>query len=197
VEQTRLALFQAALEQLSDAGLEDFNIPALAERAGVSVRTIYRYFPTKKDLLEQFGEWLDDQVAGTSATEGIETIEAQIAEGFAAFDDNEEIIRAQWVTPTGRKLREARYRARRTPYRRAIENAAPNLPAAEKKRALALLGYLVSSRTWYVMKDEYGLDGRESGKAVAWAIKLLMDDITRRSRKAAASSNRNGGRSQS
>ena len=49
--ETRAAIVAALAEQVLDHGMVDFSIPRLAERAGVSVRTVYRYFPNREDLL--------------------------------------------------------------------------------------------------------------------------------------------------
>src|SRR5947199_9666001 len=61
-EQTRELILQALTEQLADGGLKGFSIPRLALRAGVSVRTVSRYFPTKDALLEEFAYCLDLQI---------------------------------------------------------------------------------------------------------------------------------------
>jgi AcrR family transcriptional regulator len=39
------------LELVSDGALDDLSVPAVAQRSGVSVATIYRYFPTRDELL--------------------------------------------------------------------------------------------------------------------------------------------------
>ena len=43
------------------AGLADLSMPAIAREAGLSVRTIYRHFPTKRDLLIALGEHMDQR----------------------------------------------------------------------------------------------------------------------------------------
>src|SRR5438128_11954459 len=98
-EQTRELILQALTEQLADAGLKDFNIPRLAQRAGVSVRTIYRYFPTKDALLEEFAYWLDSQIGSAEAPSTLEELVKLPESAFAAFDEREALIRAQWRTP--------------------------------------------------------------------------------------------------
>lgn len=45
------AILDAAARLLDEVGLEGFNTNVLAERAGVRVRTVYRYFPNKYAVL--------------------------------------------------------------------------------------------------------------------------------------------------
>jgi len=49
-EKARLAILQAAAELLLDRGLSASSMDAVAEQAGVSKATIYRWWPTKESL---------------------------------------------------------------------------------------------------------------------------------------------------
>ena len=51
----------------------------------------------------------------------------------------------------------------------------------------AVFAYLDNMLAWLTMRDEAGLDGNETGAAVAWAMNVLIDDIRRRQRAAGAS----------
>jgi AcrR family transcriptional regulator len=53
---TRQAMIDAALELFATVGYDDTSTEAIAERAGVSPRTFFRYFPTKESVLF-FGEY--------------------------------------------------------------------------------------------------------------------------------------------
>jgi AcrR family transcriptional regulator len=179
-EQTRELILQALTEQLSDTGLKDFNIPRLAQRAGVSVRTVYRYFPTKDALLEEFAYWLDSQIGSAAAPRSLEELIALPETAFPAFDERESLIRAQWLTPHGRATREIGRKRRLANWRKVLADVAGNLPASEQRRCLGVVLFLLSSRTWQTLKDEFGLDGRESGKAVSWALRTLIADLQKR-----------------
>src|SRR5438445_615689 len=128
-EQTRELILQALTEQLADAGLKDFSIPRLALRAGVSVRTVYRYFPTKDALLEDFAYWLDSQIGSAEAPATIEELVTLSERAFPAFDEMEPLIRAQWLTPHGRASREVGRKRRLANWRKVLADVASNLPA--------------------------------------------------------------------
>jgi AcrR family transcriptional regulator len=65
-EKARVAILEAAAELLLDRGLSAVSMDAVAERAGVSKATIYRWWPTKETLALDalFNEW----AAATPAT---------------------------------------------------------------------------------------------------------------------------------
>jgi AcrR family transcriptional regulator len=54
MEATRLALEQAALRLFAEQGYEDTTVEEIAEAAGISVRTLFRYYSSKQHLL--FGD---------------------------------------------------------------------------------------------------------------------------------------------
>ena len=184
MEETRVAIFQATAEQLADLGATEFNIPRLAEAAGISIRTVYRYFPTKDDLLEAFAVWLDAQVGSVEPPADIESLLAAPEEVFPAFDEREALIRSQWVTGHGRTVREAGRKHRLVAYQKAMAEVTADLPAEQARRYLALIAYIFSSRTWQALKDEWGMSGEESGKATSWALRVLVEDVRRRNKEA-------------
>src|SRR5919205_3321867 len=59
MERTRERILEAAAEQLLEEGLEDLSLPRAAQRARVSVPTVYRHFPTKEALMQELTDWVD------------------------------------------------------------------------------------------------------------------------------------------
>lgn len=55
--QTVQTIVQTAGALLAEVGIEDFNTNLLAERSGLRVRTIYRYFESKYDLISALYEF--------------------------------------------------------------------------------------------------------------------------------------------
>ena len=50
-EQTRLAILTAAYELTTQVGYQDLTIEGIAARAGAGKQTVYRWWPTKADVL--------------------------------------------------------------------------------------------------------------------------------------------------
>ena len=195
MKETKEVIFRAATEQLADHGLADFHIPRLAEVAGVSVRTVYRYFPTKDALLESFAEWLDEKVGTTlKAPIGLDDLLDGVETVYASFEDNEDILRSHWATPHGRAIREKGRVRRLSALGSVVRDAFPHLSPLEQRHVTAMLSLLHSSRTWQAFKDDFGMDGRESGKVVAWALRTLVADLRHRDAEAAQQQKTNTGK---
>lgn len=80
-ERTRAALRQAAIVRFLGQGVEDTSVEQIAADAGVSLRTFYRHFESKHDLLfldydlglEWFRSALDARTAGEPILESVES----------------------------------------------------------------------------------------------------------------------------
>ncbi len=180
-EQTRDLIFRALTDQLAESGFSDFSIPSLARQAGVSVRTIYRHFSSRDELLDELAHWLDDQIAVFPSATTVEDLEVLPRTLFPAFDEKATVLLAQSATPAGQEVR-ARGRRRHIQfYREVLGDLVAGLPPEEARGALAVITYLLSMQAWRNMREEFDMDGSQSGKAVAWAVRTLITDLRRRS----------------
>jgi AcrR family transcriptional regulator len=87
--QTRERIVSAALELVARGGYVAAQVAAVAERAGVAVGTVYRYFPSKSDLFAEVfrvasQREVDAMRAGAAATEGGSAVD-RIARGTETF----------------------------------------------------------------------------------------------------------------
>src|SRR5215212_7116791 len=60
--QTRAAILDALVSVIA-RGVAELSMPAVAQEAGVSLRTVYRHFPTKRELLNALAWHLDARIA--------------------------------------------------------------------------------------------------------------------------------------
>lgn len=175
---TRELIIDALIAQVNEDGHADFSIPDVAQRAGVSVRTVYRHFPTRDDLLDAIDEgW--KRIAPPAFGATVADIVDNVEQNFARFDDNAEIVIAGVTSRLGR---EAIQRARHKRTDKLKKLMGPLLSQLDDDRAeevFAVFRVLYSSRTWHILRTEYGLADGRAGRAVRWAVELLVDDIER------------------
>ena len=179
--ETRASIVEALFEQLYSESLTDFSVPKVARRAGVSTRTVYRYFPTRDDLLAAVEAHVQ-QVAPEPAPPADPLDAASfVGELYAYFDRHSELIEAQSRTRLGGEvmdLSRARRRARNEP---TIQQMFPDLDPRERLKRFAVVRALISSRTWRLMTREVGLSTDEATEIVTWAIDTLAQQMDQRS----------------
>lgn len=180
---TRNAILDALAETVVDQGLHDFSVQDVADRAGVSHRTVYRHFPDRNALLDGLAGRLDDLfrerdrpvLPGTAAD-----IAEQVGSAFELFAEHPRLVRAVAIgsLATGEQPRSRRTRDR--VFREKVAEAAEGLSDDEARRASAIVRYLANSLAWVTLTDQLGLDREDATEAVTWAVETLLADLRRR-----------------
>lgn len=189
-ERTRQLILQSLAEQLADTGLRDFSVARVARRAGVSVRTVYHHFPDRDALLDALVEWLHQALELTElpVPQRVADLPGHVERLYSVFDSHEDLVRTRLVTPLGRSVRQRDRSGRLEHLKVLLEEVTDRLDPDEARMALALVHHLTGSEPWRSLKDDSGLDGREAGRAVAWAVRTLVGDLRRRNAQASAGS---------
>jgi AcrR family transcriptional regulator len=185
-ETTRNTIIDAVVAQHLDTGAFDLTYFAIARRAGVSVRTIYRHFPTRDELLDELSRRVN-VVMGVALRELPRTREGTVATTralFTTFDQHAALVAAQIQAGLAGKVR-ARARHKRVSLVETVFAAVmPNLPPDRRRAGAGLIAVLLSANTWARLRDEVGLDGTRSGDITAWAIDTLWRALEIEDRKA-------------
>jgi AcrR family transcriptional regulator len=174
VDLTRDLIMRAFQRLLQNDHPDAITYPQVAEAAGVSLRTVYRYFPTRVDLLESAAAWLAELTGGVQWQDPrtVEDLAGAVPEMGRIFDEHTNVFRALAGDELQGRRREA--------VAAAVAEVSGNLPPDEARRAEAILGYIRSGRAWLVLHDHYGLDGDEIVSALDWAASTLLEDVRRR-----------------
>jgi AcrR family transcriptional regulator len=179
-EATRRRILQAMADVLADEAVDDVTVPIVAMRARVSVRTVYRHFPTKEALFDAFGEWAEEnlQLVVHSYPDTLEGVLEMAPALYRMYDEREPLIRAL-LSKRGQEIRARTRRRRLQTFEKAMRELTESLEPAERRRALAVVYLLVSAPAWQAMRDQWELEGEEAGQAAAWAVRVLTDELRR------------------
>jgi len=180
-EETRRRILDAAVSLIENADPAGLSFTAIAKAAGIQERTVYRHFPTKEALIEQLWSWLDPRIGIGSFPESEAELIAFPKRVFAAFDDNENLMRAMWMSPQGREFRLKVNDRRKAAIRKSVADAVKGLPRKEAAAITAAAQLLYSGASWVTMKDYWGFSGKEAGDAASLAIEMLLDAARKRS----------------
>ncbi|HEX5435700.1 MAG TPA: helix-turn-helix domain-containing protein [Gemmatimonadaceae bacterium] len=176
-ELARQAIFDALVRHLEAGDADDIPMDALAREAGVSRRTLYRYFPSRADLLAAAGEWIRAEALQLPIAIGEEGIAGSFRTAASRMQQRPRLARALLRTQTGRAARSTARAERVKAVRKAVRHEVPGLSRREVERAAAVLGLLCSSNAWITIQDESGLDASSAQAAVVWAIETLLAQL--------------------
>jgi AcrR family transcriptional regulator len=180
MEQTRRRILQATADVVADETVDEVTVPVVALRARVSVRTVYRHFPTKEGLFDAFAEWAEEnlRLVLRSYPETLEGVREMAPALYRMYDERAPLIRAL-LSKRGQEIRTRTRRGRLKTFERAMREVTADLDPAARRRALAVVYLLVSAPAWQAMRDQWELDGDEAGRAAGWAVRVLTDELSR------------------
>jgi AcrR family transcriptional regulator len=179
-EATRERILSAVADLLERGEADDLTMPDVAKASGISLRTVYRYYPTRDELLEAAGRWIGDELLRHPYPETLDEVAELFRVGCRDFDEHPGLVRALALSQLGQSVRGYRRRERLQAIGAALRGELGDLPEPELRRAEAVLAYLHNMLAYTTLRDESGLSGGEIGEALGWAIETLVKDLRER-----------------
>lgn len=178
--ETRDRIVRTVTELMAAGDAANLSMPTVAEASGVSLRTLYRYFPTKTELLHAAGAWFDPdtwfQAAGRSRLEEIDgaSLPTYQRTRFAQYAANLPGILAQLATPGGRELRRQRLVGHRPTVRRILARLGVALPDEETGRLVDAVIAATSTSMFVELVDRMEWSPEDAADLSAWMAEALL-----------------------
>ncbi len=172
---TRDQIIQAVHDVLAEESPATLSMPQIAERAGVSLRTLYRYFPTKEALVDGASESFRVPHSAVGGTVSLSTLGDYMSKQWAGFSESIGAIRAQHLTPAGRAMRDARLPRNRRSVSDAVVAEGIALAADDRARLTDLIVTVTSSSTYLELVDRMGYPPEDAARLAAWAAEAIVE----------------------
>ena len=177
-EQVAREIRRAFIRLVNSKGPNGFSLRDVASEAGVSERTLYRYYPNREELVEGIQA---NENAGME--ERLRPIRSQVADlsdpeilagVFEVFEEHHDLVKASALLLSSGADR-GRSDERTEEIRRVVaEN--PDLADEVAPQLVGLIRAISSSAGWMRMTGpDVGLDSREAGYAAQWALEVLLE----------------------
>jgi AcrR family transcriptional regulator len=179
-EFTRQILMEAAKRVIENHPVDEFTVQKVAEEAGISHRTVYRYFPSRQELLDAFTDWMEDEVAPIKPPrpEQANEIAPAVKIAFDRFDQYAPYFRAGILLANrGEPIQPHRQKDRDQMIRDALADVLDPLEPEQAEEAYAVIRHLLGAHTWQVLHDRFNLRDGRSGRAVTWAMEILLEAL--------------------
>jgi AcrR family transcriptional regulator len=173
--ETRARIITAGSELLRGSSVRDWHgltIRAVAERAGVNERTVYRHFTNEQGLHDAVMHRLEEEAGielqGMPLDE-VADVAARIFEHVSSFPPDAR-------PPLDPTLQEAKRRQQEA-LLTAVTGRAPTWPEADRRVAAAVLDVLWSVASYERLVVDWQIDRAEATRGIAWVIGLVRDAI--------------------
>jgi AcrR family transcriptional regulator len=175
----RDAILDALADLLETQDPDDIALPQVAADAGVSTRTLYRYFATREELFAAAGDHIVARLGLPALIGTAEDITATFLQSAAEGARHPQLIKSMLHSSLGRRARSA-HRARRIQaIMTALAEVTSHLEPGEARRRSAAIAYLCSLSAWVTISEETGLSALDAQRGIAWALDVLVADLRR------------------
>jgi len=161
-------------------GIAELSIPAVAREAGVSVPTVYRYFRTKRDLIEALGSYLVQKVGfgQVQPPNSPEELTSMVKKLFISYEGLDETLRAAAVSEFAYEARKEALPTRLKIIEEALAPVRAKFNQNDWIRLRNIVLVLSSTATVRAFKDYLDLSGEEAADTVTWAILRLTQSAS-------------------
>lgn len=170
--QTRDRIVGAGAELLHESSIRDWRaltIRAVADRAGVNERTVFRHFANERALRDAVMQRLEQQ-AGIDLTQlgldGVADAAARIFRYAASYPLDRRTELDPTLMDANRRQHEALVRA--------VEERTARWSSADRTLAAAMFDVLWALSSYERLVVDWQLDREEAVRAITWVVELLQ-----------------------
>jgi AcrR family transcriptional regulator len=179
---TRERIIDALVRVVIEDGVHAFSVATVADRAGVSHRTVYRHFPSREELLEGLAEAVD----GAGAPEAgqpramIGHATRDVGPLFRALDEARDRASAEFIIGVALRHSTRGKRQRWALIQAEVRERFPALSSDEQLAGAAALRALVSSNAWFHLCVQLGVPAEPAAQGITRAVTLVLEDLAQR-----------------
>jgi AcrR family transcriptional regulator len=188
-EATRKAILGAASGLFLERKIDGFSVQEVADRAGLTHRTVYRYFPTRQELMRATVQHLAPGMDEEPFSE-VSTVEEWIdgvAAHLAFIEANFEVVRGLLVAALASDEllgSDQRLRDREAHRWEVFRRQFPHLPDGDARRTFATLRHLTSPVSYVFMRLRFGMSPAEATEAIQSGASQMVEQAAIRNRAA-------------
>ena len=171
---TREQILDVAFEMLTRHPNDPFSHEAVAEKAGMGARTVYRHFPSRAELLQALWERLRG-ATGIRFPAAEEEVVPFIRGVFQQFEDNAALVRAVLNSSISMEVRKTGAIRGRADLTKSLSQVLSGLPPRRQAQVIAVFLTLYSGNFWQTLRDRGGLTGPDAQEAGVWTLEALLN----------------------
>ena len=175
--ETRERIKQALIRQLIDNNTTEFSVEQAAKDAEVTVRTVFRHFATKEDMLAAVSEGIASVTQQVTKPATAQDLKLTLKQTYSMFEQHEDLVKATLLSQIGRGVRSDMAAKRRATNMQALAPLVQQLPQSQAKAVQAVLCNLLTAETWWNLKSAFEVDGHTAAGVIDWLLSLALAEL--------------------
>jgi len=179
-DQTQRLILESAIAVLKDDAFNGLTVRAVAKRAGIAERTIFRYFASRDEFLDAIGREITRILQMPPAPKTIDELLQMPRRLYEAFEPHADVIRAVFHSEVFPRMQAGEAKHRWVAIGKLLDREFPKAPASARKIAAANMRYFLSGNTWQYYRTIFRFDLDETIACAEMAIRQAIDELQRK-----------------
>ncbi len=177
-QETRTRILEGLIAVMAD-GLVEVSIPAVAEASGVSIPTIYRYFPNKPALMTALPLYLAQKIGAPplNPEPDLASYLNALNEFYARANNIDATMQAAAMSEAAVNLRRTTRPERLQMVEQMLRPYTTHLSPDEKEKLRNVVLILATSAVMKAFTDYLELSWEEAARQATWAIDMLVKGV--------------------
>jgi AcrR family transcriptional regulator len=172
---TEQRIIQALAALIDEEHPLEISMAAVAKRAGISEPTLYRHFPTKRDLFAALAGYQFRTVAAGLAPASADDLAEAVRTVYERSASIENVVRWTLAATDPARMPRPNVRARLAMLRTALSDVLGDLDGDTAQLLVTTVLLLTSPMAWLYWNDYLGLEPATAAATAGWAIKTLAE----------------------
>lgn len=176
-DMTSQLILDSAIALLQTAPVNDLTVRAIARQGNLSERTIFRYFPSRDELLDHVAA---EAAARLDMPEPPATLDELLAAPralYGAFEAKMSLTRALLHSELFPRMRVGMAERRWKAISRLVDQCAPEAAAASRQIAAANIRYHLAATTWHYYRFYFSFSFEDSVACAETTIRQSLQGV--------------------
>jgi AcrR family transcriptional regulator len=170
-------ILAAAIDLLEHSSVGELTVGGVAERANISSRTIFRYFPTRDEFLSAIAAEAIRSMDLPPHPATLEELLDMPRALYRAFEARTGLVKAALHSELFDRIRSAPAQQRWLAVGQLLDQHAPKATPRARKLATANIRFFLSATTWHYYRFYFGFSSSETVAAAETAIRQALTGV--------------------
>ncbi|AWK88501.1 TetR/AcrR family transcriptional regulator [Azospirillum thermophilum] len=176
---TQRLILSSAMDLLEHSGVPDLTVRAVAKQAGMSERTVFRYYASRDAFLDAVAAEVVRHIGTPPAPARIGDLPGYVRPLYTRFEEKSALVQSALHTELLRRVRESVAVDRWRAVRDLIDAHAPHRAERDRSIAAANIRYYLAASTWHYYRFHFAFPLDEAIACAETAVRLALEEIGR------------------
>ena len=178
-DQTERLILHSAIAVLEQGPFDGLTVRAVAKKAGMSERTIFRYFATRDAFLDAIAGEITGILKMPPAPQNVDELLAMPRRLYHSFEPRAKLIKAVAHSEIFPRMRAGAAQQRWVAIGKLLEREFKKAPSRARNIATANIRFFLSASTWQYYRFIFHFDFEETVACAETAIRQALEGLQR------------------